>query len=211
MNAPIWFIGMEEDGAEIWRFKTKTLVESLKLRSQFKPQMDFRYVWEELFGIPLETFKGPNVWRYMAAFLLEYEGIEATTENINDYFYEKKQLGRVDSNHFLCEFMPLPKQTKASIEPYQSIWEKVDSYESEITDHRFELIKENLINHQEVKFLISYDTVLTEKLMNYCSEDIKLISSWQLNDESYLLHRVNVTKDRYVYIIFYTIFWKWTY
>ena len=36
--------------------------------------------------------------------------------------------------------------------------------------------------------------------MNYCSEDIKLISSWQLNDESFLLHRVNVTKDRYVYI-----------
>ena len=200
MNAPIWFIGMEEDGSEIWKFKTKTLVESLKLRSQFKPQMDFRYVWEELFGIPLETFKGPNVWRYMAAFLLEYEGVEATTENINDYFYEKKQLGRVDSTHFLCEFMPLPKQTKASIEPYQSIWEVVDSYESEITDHRFELIKENLINHQEVKFLISYDTALTEKLMNYCSEDIKLISSWQLNDESFLLHRVNVTKDRYVYI-----------
>ena len=200
MNAPIWFIGMEEEGAEIWRFKTKTLVESLKLRSQFELQMDFRYVWEELYGVPLETLKGSNVWRYMAAFLLEYGGVEATSENINEYIYEKKQLGRASSNHFIGGFMPLPKQNKASIEPYQSIWEKVDSYVSEIADHRLQLIKENLMIHQEVKFLISYDTDLTEKLLNCFSEDTKLISSWQLDDELFVLHRVNLTKDRYVYL-----------
>jgi len=46
--------------------------------------MDFRHVWEDLYNIPLSSWTGPNVWRY-AAFILEFEGRDATVENINDY------------------------------------------------------------------------------------------------------------------------------
>ncbi|WP_246045913.1 hypothetical protein NST62_10430 [Ureibacillus sp. FSL K6-8385] len=47
--------------------------------------MDFRHVWEDLYNIPLSSWTGPNVWRYIAAFILEFEGRDATVENINDY------------------------------------------------------------------------------------------------------------------------------
>jgi len=46
LNGKIWFIGTEEGGAEIWRQSTKTLEESLKLRSSYNIAMDFKTVWE---------------------------------------------------------------------------------------------------------------------------------------------------------------------
>ena len=132
VNASVWFLGVEEGGAEIWRHRTKTLEQSLEIRSKFHLQMDFRHVWEDLYNIPLSSWTGPNVWRYIAAFILEFEGRDATVENINDYIFYAKQLGRESSNHFLGEMMPLPKPSKKSIKPYESIWSSVNDYYDEV-------------------------------------------------------------------------------
>lgn len=61
------------------------LEQSLEIRSKFHLQMDFQHVWEDLYNISLSSWTGPNVWRYIAAFILEFEGRDATVENINDY------------------------------------------------------------------------------------------------------------------------------
>lgn len=128
LNGKIWFIGNEEGGAQIWRQSTKTLEESLKLRSSYSIAMDFKTVWENKYGIPLESFTGPCVWRYMAAFLLALDDKVVSTETVNNYVFHEKRLGSILSNHFMCELLPLPKKSKNDISDYKTIFRTIEEY-----------------------------------------------------------------------------------
>ena len=200
INAPVWFLGIEEGGAEIWRNKKKTLEESLRIRSTFRLQMDFRHVWEDLYNISLSSFTGPNVWHYMAAFLLQLEGGNVDVQHINDYIFYSKRLGREDSNHFLGEMMPLPKQSKKSIEPYQSIWKSVNDYYNEVANRRLSLIQQTIIQHQNIKLIVLYDQELTKKLLEYFAT-IEMINSWHFRNESYKLYKVWLENERDVWVL----------
>ncbi|WP_428908157.1 hypothetical protein [Niallia sp. Krafla_26] len=201
LNGPVWFLGMEEEGTEIWRNQAKTLEESLRVRSSFNLKMGFSQVWEELYKIPLEAFNDSTRLKYVAAFLLELSGEEVTTKNIEDYVFQERKLGEKDSDHFLGVFRPLPKKRKGSIEPYQSIWESMEFYEKEIEEKRFALIKENLISHPNVQLLITYDDDLTEKLLNFFADSVKKLSWWEVNGEKYSLHQINLSKGRNVLLL----------
>ncbi|MGB3261630.1 MAG: hypothetical protein WBA80_12300, partial [Paenisporosarcina sp.] len=201
VNSPIWFIGMEEGGAEVWRNKTLTLDESLDLRSTFDMQMDFQYVWETLYGIPLTSFKGPAVWRFMAAFLLELESEQVDATSINDFLFISKKLGRNASNHFLAELMPLPKPSRASIQPYQHIWNTVRAYENDVKEKRFDLIKEVLIKNSEVQLIVSYDRSLTEMILNHFQINMEMAKSWNVNKEQYYLHEFELTNNRKILLL----------
>ncbi|WP_338469614.1 hypothetical protein R4Z10_12400 [Niallia sp. XMNu-256] len=201
LNAPIWFIEMEDDGPEIWENRTKTLEESLKLRSNFNLQMDFQFVLEELYEIPLESRRNSNIWMYMAAFLKEFSGEKATDQNIQQYLYHEKKLGKLDSSHFIGKFRPLPKKAIMSMEPYQAIWDSTKIYEEEIGSERISLIKENLINHPNVQLLITYESDITDKLLNCFTDHIKKISLWQLNNEKYVLYQIKLSKERNVLLL----------
>ncbi len=201
VNSPIWFMGMEEGGAEIWRNKTKTLRQSLEIRSTFILQMDFQYVWEDLYNVPLESFKGPTVWRFMAAFLLELDGAQVNATTIENFLFSSKTLGRSNSNHFLAELMPLPKPSRASIEPYHSIWKSVKSYEQDVEEKRFEIIKETLTKNDNVKIIVSYDRNLTELIYNQFSLEIETAENWKYNEEQYYLHEFNLTNNRTILLL----------
>ncbi|PLR95798.1 hypothetical protein CVD19_13525 [Bacillus sp. T33-2] len=200
LNGHIWFIGIEEGGAEIWRSKTKTLIESLNLRSQFDLSMEFTNVWEELYDIPLTTFKGPNVWRYQAAFLLEYEELNSSPEDINQYIFRSKKFGSKSSNHFICEMMPLPKPSKDSIEEYKFLWNSLKGYYDEVEANRFVLIRNNLLN-SEAKIIVSYDQTLTKSMLNYFSDVTSKLIDWQYNHEQYTLYRINLSLSKEVYFL----------
>jgi hypothetical protein len=200
INSQIWFIGMEEGGAEIWRHKTVTLEESLRLRSNFLLAMDFRFVWEELYLIPLNAFKGASVWSYMAAFLLSLNKIEPSTQKIKNFIFKDKKLGSTKSNHFMCEFLPLPRQTNNSIKEYQDIWPTNQAYLQEIMPKRFELIKANIINNSNIKLLVSYDRKFTRLFNQYFSPN--MIMEWKdENQKFYRIHRVNLSDERVVYLL----------
>lgn len=201
LNAPIWFFGIEEGGAEIWRNKTKTLEQSLTLRSNFNLQMNFDTVWEELYKISLDSFNGPTVWRYMVAFLLELEGESTDSNAIHDYLFRSKKLGGEDSNHFLGELMPLPKQTKGSIDPYSSIWASIKDYYEEVGEKRFALIRETLAQHLNVKVIVSYDKTLTNQFLDYFSKEVEKTDSWQYGQEQYVLYKIKLTNERDIYLL----------
>ncbi|WP_342542433.1 hypothetical protein MHH33_16855 [Paenisporosarcina sp. FSL H8-0542] len=201
VNSPIWFMGMEEGGAEVWRNKTLTLDESLECRSNFNLQMDFQYVWENLYGVPLDSFKGPTVWRFIAAFLLELESEQVDATSINDFLFISKKLGRNESNHFLAELMPLPKPSRANIQPYQNIWNTVRAYEKDVKEKRFDLIKEVLIKNSEVQLIVSYDRSLTEMIFNHFQINIEKARSWKVNTEQYHLHKFNLIGKRTIYLL----------
>ncbi|MGD6967397.1 hypothetical protein ACQCVP_13280 [Rossellomorea vietnamensis] len=199
-NSKIWFMGMEEGGSEIWRQQTKTLEESLQLRSGYKIGMDFQHVWEDLYGIPLESFKGPTVWRYMAAFLLSMKGEEPSGEKIRSYIFEEKKLGKRESDHFLCEFLPLPRKSNTDIEDYQSMWTSNSSYIKSVGARRFELIKETLLKNSDVSLLISYDRKFTSAALAHFQSELLL--KWEdKRFKEYAIYTVRLTPDRNVYFL----------
>lgn len=157
MNAQIWFMGMEEGGAEIWRHGTHSLETSLLTRSQFKLSMDFRHVWEDLYHIPLDNFVNRRgsltTWHFMAAFLLSLEGLLPETNKIREFVFKNKNIGRLDGEHFLCEFLPLPRSSNNSIEDYSFVWNSNTDYIKEVGPNRFKLIKDTLILNKAVKVL----------------------------------------------------------
>jgi len=200
LNGSTWFLGAEEGGAEIWRFSKLTVDESLSLRSQFKLAMDFRHVWEDLYGIPLDNFKGPTTWRYMAAFLLSMQGITPDTESVRRYVFEDKKLGSLEGDHFMCEFMPLPKPFNDSMEPYCSIWNATKQYKQEVAPKRLEIINEVLQKNKDIKLIISYDKHATVQLLHgfYYEKAREWII---LNKQRYYLWLLKKDETRKVYLL----------
>lgn len=198
-NGTVWFVGTEEGGAEIWRSATQTLEQSLLKRSAFTLTMDFREVWEDQYRIPLESFKGPNVWRYMAALLLALKEVEPNTNNTGDFVFGAKKLGTLESDHFMCELLPLPKRKKDLMDGYHSTWAKVGDYHHEVLPKRFELIRDTLVNNPNVQLLVSYERLLTGQVLSHFSSD--LLDEWAHAHEQYSLYKVDVADNRGVYML----------
>lgn len=196
VNGRFWFIGTEEGGAEIWRQATKTLEESLKLRSGYNLGMDFQTVWEELYQIPLESFKGPCVWRYMAVFLLGMDDKPVNKDTVNDFVFYSKLLGSLSSNHFMAELLPLPKRSKNDISDYQTVWRSVEEYHREVIPRRFALIQETLEENSDIDLVVSYEHILSEKFIKYFGQRGSLLKAWNYRSESYALYEIRLEGGR---------------
>jgi len=201
LNGKIWFIGTEEGGAEIWRQGTKTLEESLKLRSSYNIAMDFKTVWESKYGIPLESFKGPCVWRYMAAFLLALDDKIVSTETVNDYVFRDKRLGSISSNHFMCELLPLPKRSKNDISDYKTVFRTIEEYHREVIPKRFQLIRKTLIENRGVDLIVSYERLLSDRFLKYFEKNRELLKTWNYKKESYALYKLELNKNRTIKLL----------
>lgn len=200
LNSPIWFIGTEEGGAEIWREQTQTHESSLNKRSRFEKSMDFYHVWEQQYGINIEDFRGITVWHYIASFLLSYQNRDRSSWGIRDFVFVDKELGRPKSNHFLCELLPLPKRSKGSIEDYAHIWHSLNHYHSEVLPNRFQLINNTLRGSNEVRLLVSYESALTELMLkNYKGHD--QVDCWEYRKQRYRLYKMNLDDDQQVLLL----------
>lgn len=161
INGDIWFIGTEEGGAEIWRDKlsTLTLEESLEKRSKFPIACSFNTVWEEIYGIPLNNFRGITTWHFMSAFLLAIENKGPVRSNdVREFIFEKKKLGDLNSNHFICELFPLPKKSKRELDfAYKSRWKNSIEYKNEVIEKRFLMIADAINKSLGAKLIIVYD------------------------------------------------------
>lgn len=164
---PFGLLELKKEVAEVWRQKTQTLEESLFHRSRYNLSMDFKRVWEEIYHIPLESFKGPSVWRYMAAFLLSFKGKPINPANINRFVFLDKKLGGIKSDHFMCELLPLPKRSKESISDYDFIWSSAAKYRNEVMPKRLDLILDTMSHNEGIKVIISYEKLLTKDFLDH--------------------------------------------
>jgi hypothetical protein len=176
LNSRIWFIGTEEGGYEIWRAKTKTLEESLALRSKFELSEDLQDIWENKYGIQLNSISKTSTWTFISAFLLginseldetDFNNKDTISKKSGDFFRIDKRLGRADSNHFMCELLPLPKKRKGkdSFSPYAHVWKNVKAYHAEILPCRLKSIIDAISNNTNVDLLVSYERTFVDELL----------------------------------------------
>jgi len=197
LNSHVWIVGVEEGVLEINSGK-QTLESSLSIRSTFPLAMDFREVWEDRFGI--RPIKGSSPWNFSARFLLELKNRPATDADVSSFV--QNELGRVNSDHFLCEFLPLPKPGRLNMTGYERVWTNHQSYWEEVSGPRIRLIEKTLLEYPEVKLLITYDWHFSSRVLElFPSEQLQ-----QWKDGKFNLYRINLNEKRNI-ILLSTPFW----
>jgi hypothetical protein len=195
LDGDIWFIGTEEGGAEVWRegIATISLKESLKKRSKFSLACDFRTVWKDIYGIPLDSFKGITTWHFMSALILASEDKKVDSNSIKEFLFINKKLGSINGNHFLCELLPLPKKSENEF-PYVMRWKSQKEYIQEVIDRRFSMIAEAIKKSRGAKLVVVYDDKTQRLIMNKWGDSIQ---------RSEVFEYVNDSKKPQRYIIYF--------
>jgi hypothetical protein len=157
--------------------------------------MDLKNVWEEKYCIPLQTFKGATVWRYIATFLLALKGQEVNTNAVKKFVFIQKRLGTTDSDHFLCELLPLPKRKRSSISDYKGIWKSTSTYHNDVIPNRFSLIAGTIIANPSIQLIVSFERLLTQKIIS-SKFRIELLQKWSFKKEEYGLFRLFLPEGR---------------
>lgn len=162
-NGYVWIVGKEEGTLEVDK-KKKTPEESIKIRSTFQQVMDFGEVWQNLFGINLKEVAGKSQpWRFTARFLLALCGKKISDTAIDRFIIE--EMGREKTDHFLAEYLPLPKKSVESIDWYRNFWSNVKDYWEEVRGIRFKKITGLMQKSSGLKLIISYDRIFSDKLV----------------------------------------------
>lgn len=209
IDGDIWFIGTEEGGAEIWRDKlsTLTLEESLERRSKFPLACSFNTVWEEIYGIPLNKFRGITTWHFMSAFLLAIESKnEVSGSAVREFIFDEKNLGDLDGNHFMCELFPLPKKSKRESDfAYKGRWENSIEYKNEVVEKRFSMIADAISKSLGAKLIIVYDKDASNLIIDKWGNSTKDPVVFQYSNEGkriqkYTLHFTSVAGKDVVFL-----------
>lgn len=157
LDAPIWFIGMEEGiGGQANNVETAILMNiTARLKKYDKDVMDIAQAHLAMnYEIEKITASPTQVWTWMAkiALALSNDSAQSNIEYIN------KRLGRADGCTFLTELMPIPvvdnnswPEIYESLTPYQSR----DAYFEAVIEQRKAMLVE-LINKYSPKYIFAY-------------------------------------------------------
>ena len=205
-NGDIWFIGTEEGGAEIWRegIATLSLEDSLRKRSQFSLGCGFKDVWEDTYGIPLNYFKGITTWHFMSAFILAVENKKVDSKNIKDFLFINKSLGSLNSNHFMCELLPLPKKSETDF-PYTSRWRNLQEYINEVIEKRFSMMAQVIEKSHGAKLIVVYDDKTQTLIKDKWGKDTKETMSFEYSNngkkpQKYSLHFNSIGNKNIIFL-----------
>ena len=194
LNSPIWIIGTEEGGSADIPFN-----HALKLRSGFETSMDFSYVWNKLYELDLQNIKLGGIWKFVASFLLNMREEERNKKDIKRFIW--KELGRKDADHFMGEFLPLPKSQKNSIERYDHIWPTIQDYHEEVVPQRLSIIVNNIEENEKVKLIVSYEKMFTQQIRNYYGNRVSDVEEWSYKKQKYFLCKINLFQDRKIFLL----------
>jgi len=196
LNSPVWIVGTEESGSG----ENIQLNTAIKLRSGFKSSMDLSYVWEDLYGLDLQYIKNTGTWNFAAKFLLSLQNEKSNPDRRKKFIWEK--LGRKDANHFMGEFLPLPKQKKYSTEDYEHIWPTIEEYHKEVAPKRFLIIDKNIKDNGKIKLIVSYERMFTQSMIDHYKNIIKEVDQWVYpKKQKYCLYKISIFQDRNIFLL----------
>ncbi|MBI5365172.1 MAG: hypothetical protein HZA53_18485 [Planctomycetes bacterium] len=147
VDAPLWFLGMEEGTHE----DRMTLEENLAIRVKHYSQVMDLHRSQELLGWPIaERTRLTHVWYWMAKLtrgLVHGDADWLDTNKARDYV--RTALARETDDCFLAELLPLPKKSaQAWPEVYRQWWPTRSEYERAVIPQRIELLRESIARHR---------------------------------------------------------------
>ncbi len=138
LDAPVWFIGMEERGHG---------EERLMRRLKFKRVEDLARA-HRILGIAKHhypPFKLQPTWRTMCKVMLRLVDISPTEENLKTY--QASFLGRSGSATLLTELLPIPTPSHRKWE-YASLFRDRETYEADVRPVRIKMLRRLIEKHQ---------------------------------------------------------------
>lgn len=154
LDAPIWFIGMEEGGGDC-RSEIIARIRTWKQLGR-TPTVDIRRLGE---GAGLrghrQWFEGDrpplqSTWSKLIRTVLAYRGDELTTETVRHY--QRDSFAAEDGDECLMELLPLPSPGTDEWhygEWFELLWlENRKRYREYVLDHRIERLQEMFREHQ---------------------------------------------------------------
>lgn len=145
LDAPVWFIGMEERGHG---------EERLLRRLKFERVEDLARA-HCILGIPKHHYppiKLQPTWRTMCEIMLRLANIKPTQDNLR--WHQAEQLGRVDSDTFLTELLPIPAPNRRDWE-FASLFGERKEYEEKAQPRRIKMLH-RLISAYNPSLVICY-------------------------------------------------------
>lgn len=141
LDAPVWFIGMEEGGGG---------EENLRRRLKFEQIEDLKRA-HQILGITkhhFPPFKLQPTWGTMCKIMLVLQGNEPSRDN--QRLFQANKLGRFGGKTFLPELLPLPSpgKNKWGYEKLFPDFSKRRDYEDVVRPDRISLLKKIIIEHQ---------------------------------------------------------------
>jgi len=113
LDAPVWFVGMEEGGGG---------PENIRARLQFAEVEDCANAHRRLDLLKYHRAERPVIqrtWGQMARFMLHLQGREIGTDDVRAY--QANQLGRSGGRSMLLELMPIPKPSLKHSSAYEGL------------------------------------------------------------------------------------------
>jgi hypothetical protein len=111
----------------------------------------------------------------------------------------------LDGDHFLCEFLPLPRRSNNSIEDYSFTWDTNKEYIQIVGPNRFKLISDTLVSSEGAKLLISYDKTFSNQILSFY--DNAFIEEWMdVRKKRYKLYELYLTPERKIKLLITPLF-----
>jgi hypothetical protein len=154
LNAPYWFLGMEEGTGGT----DKGIEANLEARiTHFEQVADLVEAHKILnFDIPTMRKSPTQVWLWMAKIVRGMQGAEDWRDAEKATDYVRKRLGRKDDNTLLTELLPLPKAAYGVWPaPLQTMFPSRITYESEVLPKRKAMLG-RLIEQHEPSYIFAY-------------------------------------------------------
>ncbi len=149
LDAPIWFLGMEEGGGGEERLSIQSKFNQIEDLRDAHRKLDIRE-WHE------GRRKLQPQWNKMSEFMLRVEGHSGPTRE-ERRAYQAEHLGRSHGNSLLLELLPLPKPNVKSWDYSLSFPEYVDvaAYRNAIVPQRIALISILVAKHKP-RIIVAY-------------------------------------------------------
>jgi len=155
LDAPLWFIGMEESLGKRPGFTNWTAIQELEIRATWNRVMDVRDAHVQLGDHYWLRRNYSQVWKFMvqmARGLLHREANWRDTQRAHEYVIQ--MLGLSDGETLLGEVMPLPASSIGDW-PYAGLFETRDVYWSAVWPKRRKMWCELIQNYQP-RFIVAY-------------------------------------------------------
>jgi hypothetical protein len=168
LDAPTWFIGMEEAGGELDEIRLRLATWYRRGKKPVEDVADYHLALADVMPHLGRNFRADRpviqrTWRGLMVLALALQGRSYQREDLRSF--QRNEWGRAGGGELLLELLPLPSPSTShwyygALENLSELSDR-KRYKAELTPKRVETIRQ-LIRQHEPKFVVFYGTSYIE-------------------------------------------------